>query len=734
MRLRNKLLLPIATAYGLFALAAHFVWVPEVMDHVEADLISHEENILASIAPSLSRSLLGGDLAAIHGTLDYEMALNSKQWASLALFNERGQRLYPLREVSKEPRSGLIRVQHELLWDGERLGRIYVDTDIDSRLKAQHRLVTHLEIIALLTFGFFIFAGFWWQQRSIINPLHRLQEATHGLVDGDFTTHLPTLANDEIGELGRAFEAMRESLQHSQYELETAAEEARASEARQKVILDNVDVGIMSLDEHGVVLKVNPAMAKIFGYHEDEFSGMDVDRLIPSWWEGSHDPTHTVTGDVFSSRDNIAQHADDHPFPVNLSFNHVRQGNRLLHIGIVQDISKQKAWEQELIKARDSAEQASNAKSEFLSRMSHELRTPLNAILGFGQILETEFRQSENEEIKSDLDEIVRAGKHLLELIDEVLDLSRIETGNMEIDIEKMDVYPVVMNCISQMSSISEDTGIVIYPPKGEPGLLLAYADPRRLRQVVTNLLSNAIKYNHADGQVSVQLETRPNDMLRVVVEDTGPGLSAEQQACLFKPFERLAAAEAGIDGTGIGLVICRRLVEAMHGHIGVDSTPEVGSRFWFELPMLEPGEDEEAPVVISSDHDTPSVSGTLLYVEDEPSNILLMKEIVKQFPDIDLTVAQNGEDGRRKAHAIKPDLILMDIELPDMSGIQVMQHLRASATTAGIPVIAISANATDNDIKTGLEAGFTKYLTKPINIPTINEAIVSLLGNHTSP
>jgi signal transduction histidine kinase/ActR/RegA family two-component response regulator len=384
----------------------------------------------------------------------------------------------------------------------------------------------------------------------------------------------------------------------------------------------------------------------------------------------------------------------------------------------------------ELQSARQTAEKANLAKSDFLSSMSHELRSPLNAILGFAQLLESASPPPTAPQAKS-IARILQAGWYLLKLINEVLDLAVIESGKLSMSKETVSLAELMSECQAMMEPQAQQAGIHMTFAQFDQSVFVS-ADRTRLKQILINLVSNAIKYNKAQGTVVVDCAASVLGRIRISVTDTGAGLSPEKLAQLFQPFNRLGQEVGSVAGTGIGLVVSKRLAELMQGVIGVESTLGVGSVFWCELntasaPQLELKHGESATGV-----PPPASAGapkrTLLYVEDNPANMELVEDLIARFPDMGLVTAVNGTLGIMIARTARPQVILMDINLPGISGIKALQILREDPETSHIPVIALSANAMPRDIAKGLEAGFFRYLTKPIQIKefmrTLNEAL----------
>jgi PAS domain S-box-containing protein len=380
----------------------------------------------------------------------------------------------------------------------------------------------------------------------------------------------------------------------------------------------------------------------------------------------------------------------------------------------------------ELESAKSVAEKANLAKSDFLSSMSHELRTPLNAILGFAQVVESG-SPAPTPSQKRSLDQILKAGWYLLELINEILDLARIESGRLTLSREPVSLNHLILECQAMIEPQAQKRDIGMqFPQFDSPYFVLA--DRTRLKQILINLLFNAIKYNKPGGTVVLDCAAVPPHSIRISIRDNGEGLPPEKLAQLFQPFNRLGK-EAGVEeGTGIGLVVSKQLVELMGGIIGVDSVVGTGTVFWVELSLCDPPQLTHGVPDSAAHFQHAATAGaalhTLLYVEDNPANLQLVEELIARRPDLRLISAADGSLGIELAREFLPDVILMDINLPGINGIEVMKILRADPATAHIPIVAISANAIPNDIKKGMEAGFFRYLTKPIVVSEFMDAL----------
>lgn len=400
----------------------------------------------------------------------------------------------------------------------------------------------------------------------------------------------------------------------------------------------------------------------------------------------------------------------------------------------LEELAKARAIELEIArKSQEAAEAANIAKSEFLSQMSHELRTPLNAILGFAQLMESSVPPPTGAQIER-LTQITKAGWYLLSLINEILDLSLIESGKLSLSPESLSLKQVMLECQQMIEPQAQKSDIKLtFSPFDNT--CFVRADRGRLKQVLVNLLSNSIKYNREHGTVDVRCAESASGRIRISIKDSGVGLSPEKLAQLFQPFNRLGQENGAIEGTGIGLVVVRRLLDLMGGTIGVTSDVGGGggSEFWIELPQAElpqlVGETAQPAEFAPQTHENLG-QHLLLYVEDNPANLMLVEQIIEGRPRLSMISASDGNQGVALARTQLPDVILMDINLPGISGIEAMNILRKDPATKHIPVIALSAHAMLQDIEKGLEAGFFRYLTKPIKINELMSALDAALAS----
>jgi len=489
----------------------------------------------------------------------------------------------------------------------------------------------------------------------------------------------------------------------------------------------NIDA-IMTTDPSGIITDVNKQMEVLTGCTRDELIGAPFTHCFTDPERAEASIKLVLSEKKITNYELTARAIDGKETVVSYNATTFYNRERKLQgmFAAARDITELKRFEQtlqqnnlELENAKTVAEKANLAKSDFLSSMSHELRSPLNAILGFAQLMESDSPPPSSSQQES-IGQILQAGWHLLTLINEILDLAKIESGKLSLSLEPVSVAEVMLECQSIIESQAQQRGIsMTFPPFDT--LCVVHADRTRLKQVLINLLSNATKYNKAHGTVVVDCFVSAPERIRISVQDTGEGLSPDKLAQLFQPFNRLGQETHAEEGTGIGLVVAKQLVELMGGIIGVESTVGVGSAFWIELsadvaPQLAV-EEEEPGVVVQEQVPNGARLRVLLYVEDNPANLKLVEQLIARRPDLRLLTAVNGSLGIELARSEQPEIILLDINLPDINGLAVLKKLREDPTTSHIPIVALSANAMPRDIEKGLAAGFFRYLSKPIKI-----------------
>ncbi|MEX2556501.1 MAG: PAS domain S-box protein [Actinomycetota bacterium] len=478
----------------------------------------------------------------------------------------------------------------------------------------------------------------------------------------------------------------------------------------------------------GYFLRLNPEWTRALGYTLDDLTARPfLDFVHPDDVQTTLDEMKTLaTGAQTLSFENRYR-CKDGTYKWML-WNALPVPEERLIYAAARDITERKEAEEEIRGAREEADRANRAKSEFLARMSHELRTPLNAILGFGQLLEMDpLRPQERESVE----QILKAGQHLLELINEVLDIARIEEGKISLSIEPVRVSDALGDALDLAKPLAAQRGVHL--DTGDAPLCDRHimADRQRLKQVLLNLLANGIKYNHEGGSVIVSCRAE-GERLRIRVADTGPGIPRDQMGKLFVPFERLGMDQSEVEGTGIGLALSKRLVDLMGGEIGAESTVGVGSTFWVEFDLAEDAVGAESDVGGAAHAVEALRERVVLYIEDNLSNMRLVERIIARRPHVRLLAAMQGGLGADLAREHRPDLVLLDVHLPDTRGEEVLAHLRQDPATAEIPVVVISAEATAPKIERFLAAGARAYLTKPLDVARFLEVLDEVLGQGT--
>jgi PAS domain S-box-containing protein len=502
----------------------------------------------------------------------------------------------------------------------------------------------------------------------------------------------------------------------SEAALEASRRELQAALDANQLIMDNSQDVICTVGEDGRFLSLNAACEELWGYKANELAGR---RYIDLVYAEDRPKTEAAAKGLLATgkiTDFVNRYVRKDGTLVDVLWSATWSATDRIMFCVAHDVTDRARIEKALREAKEEADRANHAKSDFLSRMSHELRTPLNSILGFGQLLD---RQSPTETQRPRIRYILSAGRHLLNLINEVLDISRIEAGTLQLSVEPVCLEEAIGEALDLMRPLAAERTIALATNCSLDAATYVLADRQRLKQVLLNLLSNAVKYTAVQGSVTVSFAGAGEDVTRISVRDTGAGIPVEKLARLFTPFDRLGAEQSTVEGTGLGLALCQRLVHAMNGSIGVNSTLGNGSTFWLDLPQ------SKSPLQTMADSRTATAAGTqlaeesrrILYIEDNFSNVTLVDQMLAERPALELMTAMQGRVGLELARQHSPDLILLDLHLPDMPGWQVLAQLKADHLTREIPVVIISADATAPQIKRLLSAGARAYLTKPIDI-----------------
>lgn len=569
---------------------------------------------------------------------------------------------------------------------------------------------------------------------SISDPLFDINHLVKEIGAGRYHQSKEVFYINELDETAKSITEMGRKLGDANEDLYQAQEEIKTKESDLRALVSSIDDVIMSLDEYGTYINIWTNDESKLSRPKEELIG-------------------TRLNDVFREKDALffmvtIREVQETGQPKNIEYEMdtlcgkrwfqgrlapivEESGKRERYVLTARDITDLKELEESLRKAKEEAEQANKAKSDFLSSMSHELRTPMNAILGFTQLLHYE-KDSLTDSQSESVEEIFRAGNHLLTLINEILDLARIEAGKLNVSLEPVKVHEVVEEVLAIISPLASQRNITIHHSLESCQDTLVYADRTRLKQVLLNLMSNAVKYNQDEGFIGIKCSLH-NNKAQFLVEDTGLGIEDEEIDQIFEPFTRVMD-EKVVEGTGIGLTLSKQLVTLMNGTISVKSELGEGSKFWVELPIVENESQETYQNTTQNDEAlaTPINKKQILYIEDNPANLHLVQKLIDNESNLELISSTKGEEGVIIAENAHPDLILVDLNLPGMDGYQVLDQLRNVDELKDRPVIAVSANAMPQEIEKGMAAGFDGYLTKPIIVRDFLDLIRKHLYRHS--
>jgi PAS domain S-box-containing protein len=501
-----------------------------------------------------------------------------------------------------------------------------------------------------------------------------------------------------------------------------------------KGIVEAAMDAIVVVDAAHRISLFNPAAEFMFHWPAVEALGQPIERLIPDRFGAVH-AQHMASFAASDSqprrmggaRSLSARRSDGTEFPIEATVSRFGSGHDLRMMVVIRDVSELR--EAELAqRAQAAAEAANDAKGEFISRMSHELRTPLNAVIGFSRLLLDDAHHQVTAMQHTQVGHINSAGQHMLALVNDMLDLVGIESGRCRVEQLAVPLAAALQQATNLVAPNAERAGVSLFAPSADELLPAVLADPNRLRQVLTNLMSNAIKYNKPGGSVTLEVSTHATEV-KICVADTGIGMTPQQQAELFQPFNRLGREHSGIEGTGIGLVVTRQLVELMQGRLTMDSEPGQGTRACLVLPLAAGVAAAQTPEPDTEQLEAADPRGVVLSVEDNPINQILLEQMLEIWPHVTLLQAEDGTSGLAMARAGHPDVILLDMHLPDMGGLEFLAQLRSDPATQALPVVVLSASAMPQDVAQVMEQGVVDYLTKPLDRLPFLRRVLSLLS-----
>ncbi|MFA6902482.1 MAG: ATP-binding protein [Gallionellaceae bacterium] len=697
---------------------------------IEQQGVQKVQELSSMLNVALAPALFQRDYARAQGIIDDLLRDNSAALAYLVILDESGRVFGRGGRVNTDslPRVAAVPNSHEVLFNGalplhvgaQQVGELRYGLSFATLFEARAGLLRQGLLIALLGMLLTILAlsaaGYW-----LTRHMNKLMQASQAIAAGRYDVKAEVVATDEIGQLARNFNEMGAAICAHTGEMQRTRIQLQATIAAIPDLLFEVGLDGTYHDIHAQSPHLLSASSeKLLGKKVGDVMPAAATEIILLALQEAY-----ASGRSYGRQFELQLAQGSTWFELSVSGKLGLPGQEPRFIVLSRDITErylaQANLEQrvqqrtaELLIAKNEAERASNAKSEFLSRMSHELRTPMNGILGFAQLLSYNQTTPLDGEQQNYVREILHAGDHLLELINEVLDLARIESGRLDLAPENIAVAQLVRETMPLVQTLAAKNNLTL--SANLAGDYVIRADPMRLRQILLNLLSNAIKYNRKGGSVAISCRSQREGWLKIEVRDSGRGIVADELARLFIPFERLDSAYSGVEGAGIGLALSRKLTEAMDGVIGVESEVGAGSTFWIEFPLLV--EENSEPLPDLNAIQTGRLNERkVLYIEDNPSSLRLVEKSISGRFGMAMLNAHNAELGLEMARAYLPDIILLDINLPGMDGFKALEILQNDVMTCDIPVIAITANAMERDIKKGLDAGFADYLTKPLDI-----------------
>lgn len=755
IRAQLTILTASVTLITLIASFGLFMW--RDLDLVRSGMVADMQRITESTASNSSAPLTFGDAKAAQEVLETlrfnpeveAAALYGKDGSVLASF-QRTKGAAP--NLPSAPRFKSFEFKADHLESGypisigkDAVGSLFIRTNLDAWYEHRDTYAKLLAVLVLLSASFAAMLGYKLQgriSRPILTLVRTMKEVRER---NDYSLRMHYVAQDEIGQTVAGFNAMLAEIESKDADLQLAKEELeervilrtrelarevqdrQAKEQQLAEFFESTPSGIMMVDANGIILAANQSQLDMLGYESSELLGKSLVELGFSGEGANALMSRLMDGENLWNQEFFIPAKDGSLLTIEVNAGGHLSGGVFQAGLFIRNATHQRAAEHAEL-ARERAERANKAKSEFLSRMSHELRTPLNAVIGFAQLLQM---QSDDADTLESADSILKAGRHLLDLVNEVLDLARIEAGKLTCSLEPVTVRGVIDQAIELVRPTAQGLGISIRVDMGPNEDVHVTADRQRLVQVLINVITNAAKYNRRDGRIEIRCLQLDGGRHRIEVEDTGPGIDEEGLNRLFVPFERLGNQQA--EGTGLGLSLSRRLMELMDGELFLLDTSSAGSTFAIDLhtarapsvevSLIEPG---EAPLP----HDVQRRM-RLVYIEDNLSNLQLLERVFEKFGGIEFIPAMLASTGLQLVLDHLPDLVLLDLHLPDAHGIEVLEKLKANPMTSDIPVVILSADATESQVNRLRAAGAMSYLTKPIDLPLLFAELEKLKSSH---
>ncbi|NOQ35748.1 MAG: response regulator [Methylococcaceae bacterium] len=602
------------------------------------------------------------------------------------------------------------------------LALVLSETAVSLSEKAEEKFYNLIGVLLIVIISFILLSYFFILK--LTEPFKELVSASNALSSDFSTINFPTDSNDELAELARSLENMNKKIIQQN-------ESLKNSESMSRSIMNNMSDALMTLTPEGLIHTFNSTAENLFSYSKDEIKGQKASILIPELQVISIQSNVEFNG--------VSKNGSNLPLEVSITdmkLEYRKTDAKKFFIILCRNIDARKRAEEQIKRAgqlalasKVEAEKANKAKTQFLSRMSHEFRTPLNAVLGFSQILLMDEELDEESMIRP----IYDSGTHLLEMVNDVLDISNMEMGSMSFVLETVELTSLLREVYKQSLELAKTTETEIQLSiKNAQSEIFIKVDKERLKQVLLNIISNAIKFNRENGKIILSMRQLNDEKVGISIKDHGIGIDRDNLDLIFSPFERLNAYDLGVDGLGVGLTIAKQLTEKMGGIIGVESAKEVGSRFYVTFPICEPDEKYLMMTELKNTENDINLSierpVTILYIEDDTINLTFMAKVLGKYSNIKFIPANNPMIGINFARKQTPDLVLLDLHLPEINGFEVFECLKSYPTMQHVPVIAITASKEKEDIDKAMELGFYAYIVKPIKTEelykTISEAL----------